>query len=196
MAKLLYQGHGSCRITTDKGQVIYIDPFAGEGYDLPADWVLISHEHHDHNKTELLTMTENTRILRAADLLKDGVYSSVEADGIHVQAVPAYNKNHDRNACVGFILTVDSVKLYLAGDTSKTDYMAEMPALHLDYALLPMDGKYNMGVEEAMECASIISAKHSIPIHMVPGALFDREIAERFDVENRIILALGEELSL
>lgn len=196
MAKLLYQGHGSCRITTDKGQVIYVDPFAGEGYDLPADWVLISHEHHDHNKTELLTMTENTRILRAADLLKDGVYSSIEADGIHVQAVPAYNKNHDRNACVGFILTVDSVKLYLAGDTSKTDYMAEMPALHLDYALLPMDGKYNMGVEEAMECASIISAKHSIPIHMAPGALFDREIAECFDVENRIILAPGEELSL
>lgn len=196
MAKLLYQGHGSCRITTDKGQVIYVDPFAGEGYELPADWVLISHEHHDHNKTELLTMTESTRILRAADLLKDGVYGSVEADGIHVQAVPAYNKNHDRNACVGFILTVDNVKLYLAGDTSKTDYMAEMPALHLDYALLPMDGKYNMGVEEAMECASIIAAKHSIPIHMAPGALFDREIAERFDVENRIILAPGEELSL
>ena len=42
MAKLLFQGHASCRITTHSGTVIYIDPFAGEGYDLPADLVLIS----------------------------------------------------------------------------------------------------------------------------------------------------------
>ncbi len=196
MATLLYQGHGSCRITTNNGQVIYVDPFAGEGYDLPADWVLISHEHHDHNKTELLTMTENTRVLRAANLLKDGVYSTVEADGIRVQAVPAYNKNHDRNACVGFLLTVDGVTLYLAGDTSKTDFMAEMAAMDLDYALLPMDGKYNMNVAEASECAKLIGAKHNIPIHMAPGALFDREIAERFDAPGRIILAPCEELAL
>ena len=36
MATLLFQGHASCRITTRAGAVIYIDPFAGEGYDLPA----------------------------------------------------------------------------------------------------------------------------------------------------------------
>jgi len=37
MAKLLFQGHGSFRITADDGRVIYVDPYAGEGYDLPAD---------------------------------------------------------------------------------------------------------------------------------------------------------------
>ena len=42
MATLLFQGHASCRITTRAGAVIYIDPFAGEGYDLPADLVLIA----------------------------------------------------------------------------------------------------------------------------------------------------------
>ena len=36
MSTLLYQGHGSLRLTTDSGKVIYIDPFAGEGYDAPA----------------------------------------------------------------------------------------------------------------------------------------------------------------
>lgn len=34
MAKLLYQGHGSYRITGDNGAVLYFDPFAGTGYDL------------------------------------------------------------------------------------------------------------------------------------------------------------------
>ena len=48
MAKLLYQGHGSFRITTDEGKVIYVDPFAGEGYDLSADGILVTHGHYDH----------------------------------------------------------------------------------------------------------------------------------------------------
>ena len=34
--RLLYQGHGSLRIVTKEGKVIYIDPFAGEGYDAAA----------------------------------------------------------------------------------------------------------------------------------------------------------------
>lgn len=42
MAKLLYQGHGSLRLITDSGKVIYIDPFAGEGYDVPADLILVT----------------------------------------------------------------------------------------------------------------------------------------------------------
>ena len=36
MPKLLYQGHGSLRLTTS-GAVIYIDPYAGRLYNLPAD---------------------------------------------------------------------------------------------------------------------------------------------------------------
>lgn len=53
MATLLYQGHGSLRLTTDSGKVIYIDPFAGEGYDEPADLILVTHQNHDHNCTDL-----------------------------------------------------------------------------------------------------------------------------------------------
>ena len=43
MPKLFYQGHSSFRITTNEGQVIFIDPFAGVGYETPADLVLITH---------------------------------------------------------------------------------------------------------------------------------------------------------
>lgn len=32
MAKLLYQGHGSYRITAGDGRILYVDPYAGDGY--------------------------------------------------------------------------------------------------------------------------------------------------------------------
>ena len=51
---LLYQGHASLRIVTAEEKVIYIDPFAGEGYDLPADLILITHAHSDHTRTDLI----------------------------------------------------------------------------------------------------------------------------------------------
>ncbi len=53
-----------------------------------------------------------------------------------------------------------------------------------------------MGLEEASECASLIGAKTSIPYHMKPGALFDREYAERFKAVGRMIVAAGEEIEL
>ena len=196
MAKLYYQGHGSFRITAANGTVIYVDPFMGGGYEPAADWVLVSHEHHDHNKLELLTMKDSTRVLRAADMLHEGVYSTVEAEGIKVQAVPAYNKNHKKEDCVGFLLWVDGLGIYCAGDTSKTDYMAEMAALKLDYTLLPMDGKYKMNVAEAMDCAALIGAKHNIPIHMAPGKDFDMEIAKSYQPAGQLIVEPGQEIEL
>ena len=47
--QLFYQGHGSFRLTCRNGTVIYVDPYAGSGYDIPADMALITHGHSDHN---------------------------------------------------------------------------------------------------------------------------------------------------
>jgi len=52
MPKMLYQGHGSFRLTCDDGRVIYADPCVGEGHDLPTDVILVTHQHGDHNKIQ------------------------------------------------------------------------------------------------------------------------------------------------
>ena len=196
MAKLLYQGHGSFRITTGEGKVIYVDPFAGEGYDLPADGVLITHGHYDHNKLELVTQKKGCQVITHQEALSDGVYQTFCLWGITVEAVPAYNKNHKKEECVGYILMVDGVTVYAAGDTSTTDAMAGFAQRQLDYALLCMDGVYNMDREEAQRCARLIGAKHNIPIHMKPGALFDEETAAAFDVPGKLVVRPGEEIQL
>ena len=59
MAELLYQGHGSYRIVSNEGVVIYVDPYAGEGYDMPADIVIVTHEHSDHNQVDLVTLKDD-----------------------------------------------------------------------------------------------------------------------------------------
>ena len=196
MAKLLYQGHGSFRVTTNDNTVIYVDPYAGEGYDLPADIILVTHQHGDHNQVDLVAKKENCKIIQNFEAITDGKYHSFNVGNITINAVPAYNKNHDRNQCVGYILEFDGLKLYAAGDTSTTDEMKTFAELKLDYALLPIDGIYNMDAKEATACAEVIGARYSIPYHMKPGALFDDQMAEKFTAKNRLVVRAGEEINL
>lgn len=191
-SKLLYQGHGSFKLTLDSGKIIYIDPYAGEGYDEPADLILVTHQHPDHNKTDLPPHAEDCVIFQNTDAIKDGKYQQADIAGVHIEPVQAYNQNHDVTKCVGYLVTVNDTLLYFAGDTSKTEQMSELADRNIDYAFLPTDGHYNMDIPEAIECAEIIKAKHTVPVHMSPGELFNRERAEQFVTESALIVEAGE----
>jgi L-ascorbate metabolism protein UlaG (beta-lactamase superfamily) len=201
-AKLLYQGHASIRITTAEGKTIYVDPFMGEGYDVPADLILITHGHSDHTQTQLIkTKNPDCETITYKEALKGGEHQSFDLGYVKVEAVEAgYNRNHNVKDCVGYILTFSNgATLYLSGDTSKTKDMDHMAERELDYAFLCCDGVYNMDTKEASECAELIGAKHSIPYHMIPankGNGFDRKVAESFNANGRIILEPGEELDI
>lgn len=197
--KLLYQGHGSLRIVTSEGKVIYIDPYAGEGYDLTADLILVSHGHPDHNKVDLIqNRSEDCRNIYNTDALVNGEYKTYDLGYATVEAVQAgNNRNHDINVCVGWLITLpDGVSVYATGDTSATDQMAELAGRNVHYAFFVCDGRYNMDMEEAIACAKTVKAQHSIPYHMAPGSLFDRKRAELFDVPGRLIIPAGEEITL
>lgn len=196
MAKLLYQGHASFRLVSDKGVVVYVDPFAGEGYDLPADIVLVTHRHDDHNQVHLVRKKPKCRVITNEEALVGGTYNSFKVRRVSIDAVPATNEHHDPRECVGYIIVIDGVKLYAAGDTSETDAMGEMFWQKIDYALLPIDGVRNMGPRTASICAARIGSRYAIPIHMKPGTLFDIEMARKFDIPNRLILRPGEEIEL
>ncbi len=201
-ATLLYQGHGSVRIVTEEGRVIYLDPFMGDGYDLPADIILMTHGHYDHTQDNLITTrNKGCTVIKWSDALKRGEYKTFDFEYVKIEAVEAgYNKNHSVTSCVGFILTfADGVKVYFSGDTSTTPSMDGYAEKKFDYAFLCCDGVYNMDVAEASECAKTIGAKHTIPYHMEPvkdKSGFDMSVAQNFNAPGKIILKPGEELVL
>ena len=196
MAKLFYQGHSSFRITTNEGVVLFIDPFAGVGYQTPADIVLITHEHYDHNDISKITMKPSTIVIRSRDALQGGIYRPFEEDGVQIQSVPAYNAHHDRGECVGYILSFDGIKLYHAGDTDFIPEMKELTALHLDYALLPIDGFYTMTPEAATQAAELIKPKHLIPMHMKPGMLWDYHQAMKVTAPMAMLMKPNDNIDL
>ena len=197
---LLYQGHGSVRITTADGKVIYVDPFAGKGYDETADLILITHGHADHTRTDLITsQSSDCETITYKEALEGGEHQSFDLGYIQIEAVEAYNSNHKASECVGYVLTFENgIKLYLSGDTSTTDQMSEMADMKLDYAFFCCDGVYNMNVQEASQCSKTVNAKHNIPYHMLPSNqdIFDKDVAGAFDAPGKIILEPGDELVL
>ena len=194
---ILYQGHASLRITTTEGKVIYVDPYAGEGYDLPADIILVTHQHSDHNKVKLIkSKNPGCVTITEKEALKDGELQTFELGYDSVEAVLAYNKNHDIEKCVGYIISLIGLKIYISGDTSTTTQMETFADRDIDYAFLCCDGVYNMDTTEASECAALIGARFSIPYHMAPGRLYDYEIAKQFEAEGRLFVEAGEEIVL
>lgn len=199
-AVLLYQGQASVRIITDEGKVIYIDPYAGDDYEAEADLILVTHSHFDHNQTDKVeNRNPDCQIITQNEAIQEGEHQIFELGYVTVEAVEAgYNPYHDVNECVGYVLIFSNGKsVYVTGDTSKTEQMPFLAEKEIDYAFFCCDGVYNMGLEEAAECAKLVCAKHSIPYHMTTnptGRQFDRAIAEQFDVENRLIVEDGEEI--
>jgi len=195
MPKLLFQGHASLRLTSDDGRVIFVDPFKGKGYDVPADIILVTHDHTDHNKIKRCAKKPDCEIITSEEALMGGKHGSFDLDGIVIQAVEAGNKRHDPKKCAGYIITIDGIKVYASGDTSKTKQMETFAELKIDYALFPGDGLFNMGPDEAAECAEIIGAKHNILIHLKPGQSV-RKTGEAWNAPNKLIIEPGEEIDL
>jgi len=184
-AKLEWLGHDSFRITSG-GKTIYFDPFRLNEQAPPADIILVSHEHYDHCSPEDIAViqTNNTVIItesRSAAKLSGNVITVAPGDRhtldtITVEVVASYNTNKDfhpqNNRWLGFIVTIDGVRIYHAGDT---DYIPEMKTYQADIALLPVSGTYVMTAEEAARAALDIKPDIAIPMH------FDAVVGTRDD---------------
>lgn len=197
-------GHSSFR--WDGSKVVYFDPYKLPPGAKKADIIFISHEHFDHCSRDDVARiaTKDTLIVaspQAAKTMQRGRISCKEikvmlpgdsafVPGVTIKAAPAYNTDKEfhpkGDKKTGFIVTMDGVSVYHAGDT---DLIPEMKDMRCDVALLPVSGTYVMTAEEAAQAALSIKPKLAVPMHYgeVIGSpddaeRFKRLLAGRVDV--------------
>ncbi len=193
---LTFIGHASVKIKSKSSKVIYIDPNYSQGdYTEEADFILVTHAHDDHKPCDKVIPKADCVTITSKEALKDGVYETYDYGDIQIEAVPAGgNGNHAIGSGVGYIVTVDGISIYHAGDTSMIDEMADLTERNLDYAMYPIDGLYNMNAKAATEVANLVAAKHNIPIHDFNG--FEEHKEDKFTPEGKLVLDKGETISL
>lgn len=199
-AKITWLGHDGFKIES-QGEILVIDPFKLKR-NIPADFVLISHEHFDHLNVEDLkkVVKPNHTIVVSIAASKDEVSKlspkefkvvkpgdRIKLGSFDVSAVHAYNTNKfaepgkpfhpKQDGKVGYIVTTKSgVSIYHSGDT---DLIPEMDNLRPEIALLPVSGTYVMTVDEAVQAVDRIKPKIAIPMHY--GTIMgSEEDAKRF----------------
>lgn len=172
--------HSSIRI--NKGKVIYFDPFKIDKNYNDADIIFITHDHYDHySETDIDKVIKDDTILVVPKgllekLLKRGYKKdniiTVEpeetgmVEDIRFETIPAYNTNKSfhpkENGWVGYIIELDGVRYYIAGDTDITE---ENKNVKCDVAFVPVGGTYTMNFKEAAYLINEIKPKIAVPIH-------------------------------
>ena len=172
--------HSSIRINKEK--TIYIDPFKIDKNYNDADIVFITHDHYDHYSEEDIdkVINENTTIIIPEELLTNLLRKGINKNaiitvepnekymvqGIKFETIPAYNTNkifHPKeNGWVGYIITLDDIRYYIAGDTDITE---ENRRVKCDVAFVPVGGTYTMDFKEAAQLINEIQPKIAVPIH-------------------------------
>lgn len=181
--EITFLGHGSLLLTWN-GLCIHVDPFTRVAdYALlpPADLILITHEHRDHLDPEALAhvRTPSTEVVLTAAcaaqvpggiVLRNGEARTVR--GVPIAAVPAYNRIHKRDSGEpfhlpgvgnGYVLTLDDLRLYIAGDTEDIPEMRQLA--DIDVAFLPMNLPYTMTPEMVAKAARAFRPRILYPYH-------------------------------
>jgi L-ascorbate metabolism protein UlaG (beta-lactamase superfamily) len=164
------------------------------------DVILVTHGHEDHlGDTVEIAKRNQSKIIciyDLADKLKDAVTMNIGGtielgEGIYISMVQAH---HSANS-IGFVISVDGVGIYHAGDTGVFSNMELISKLYdVEIALLPVGGVYTMGVQEAVIATQLIKPRIVIPMHYntwpqieVDTKIFSRLIKEETDASPKIL---------
>lgn len=192
--------------------VVHIDPWGLTGDLPPADLILITHYHFDHfspageyrdpdkafqpkgdgdlakimGPKTVLVAPHDVAAELSGNVKPVAPGDRIEAAGLRIEAVPAYNTVEDRleaharsRRWVGYVLELGGRTYYHAGDT---DHLPELERIKTDVAFVPIGGTFTMDAKEAGGLVKAMKPKVAVPMHygFVVG---ERGEGERFKRE-------------
>ena len=170
--------HSSIKISKEK--IIYIDPYKIKEEKHDADIIFITHDHFDHyseedickiKKEDTIIIVPRTILSEVNGFDKENIITvepgkRYTVHCINFETVPAYNINkkfHPKeNNWVGYIIEIDGVRYYIAGDTGINE---ENQKVRCDVAFVPVGGTYTMDYEEAAKLVNTIKPQIAVPVH-------------------------------
>ena len=144
-----------------------------------ADYIIVTHEHQDHfDKVAISDLSKpSTVIITNKNCGKEFSKCTVMANGdstrladdIMLYAVPAYNTTpghtqfHPKGRDNGFILVLDGLRIYIAGDTEDIPELKQIK--DIDVAFLPCNQPFTMTPTQMRNAAKTIRPKVLFPYH-------------------------------
>ena len=174
-----------------KGMRVYIDPIdlPSEYGDLPADVVLVTHDHGDHYQESTINMLQKEGTVNVfpeimgTEIAKhdgEGVVpeDELELGGLKITAfymytfspVPGTPASHPaENGYTSFIVDIDGFTIFHAGDSKNLLEYEELTG-EIDVALLPLGpGCQTMDGPEVVNVLQVIEPAYFVPIHFTEG---------------------------
>ena len=183
--------------------------------------IFVTHGHRDHvGDTLEIAEKSNSLIISNAEL--SGIFhkknpnlklhpmhigGSYQFDFGRVKMTPALHGSsyHDKDQTLdggnpgGFLIEVDGVKIYHAGDTGLTMDMKLLESEHINLAFIPIGGNYTMDIVDAARAVEFIKPKMVVPMHYNTFGLIKADPAafqEKIREAKVIILQPGDSLEL
>lgn len=172
MTKLRWLGHAAFLITSPDGVTVLVDPFGSDlGYPIPdlppIDLLAISHDHADHNNTEVAP--EAHTIVRGAT--HDLWYPSTHVGG-DVSLTMIGGAYHDQvhgreRGCTALIsLDVAGMRILHLGDLGHDlDVNLQAQCQGHQLLLVPIGGQFTIDGETAATIVASLHPTFAIPMH-------------------------------
>ena len=162
---------------------ILIDPYMPHGdFGCKPDIIAVTHGHSDHFGDTLsfdctvVCPNEIARYLTSEcmDAEPMNIGGTIEVEGVtfimtpalHSSALEIRGEGSYGGPASGFIIKMDGVTVYHAGDTGLFSDMKLLRDLyHPDVAMLPIGSRFTMGPSESMIAAGFVGAPLVIPMH-------------------------------
>jgi L-ascorbate metabolism protein UlaG (beta-lactamase superfamily) len=204
--QLRYYGHSFFQLTTTAGTRVVFDPHAIPEYGatgVSADVVVMSHDHNDHNRKEVLANADSKDLKAFLGVVPKGKsgheWAKIDATvkDVHVRNVPTYH-DEDEGAKRGknsvFVVEADGLKFVHLGDlgTELTDEQVKAIG-PVDVLMIPVGGIYTINGETAKKVVAQLKPRlFVIPMHYGTKVYTDVQPPDEFLDGQKKVENLGD----